>query len=127
MGFFKKKSPGVVDLSDMQKRGLLNSVPEKNADEIIDYSKREGSVENISQTQENNFLSNLAGANTDSSTQNFPSPGPVTSSLRAARRSGQLDQQVSELKIKLEDAEYKIGSLTEKIKELELRLRDKGI
>lgn len=134
MGLFgRKKGPEIIDFSDMQKRGLLPAgVPKADEQGVVDFSS-------VSQTQTgllsegnsgsggDDFLSNLAGvgARTEPS-EVQPSPGPVTSSLRLARQKGQLDKHVNEMRLKIDDNEYKIRKLSERVMELEEKLRRVG-
>lgn len=126
MGWFKRKGSDVIDLSNMQKRGLLpESVPEKNEEGVVDFSSSsEVSPSASSSSGDLDFLSGLAGASASTQTNVQSSPGPVTSSLRMSRQKHQLEAQVNEMKLKMDDNEYRIGQLNEKIKELELKLRE---
>ena len=92
MGLFKRKRVDVVDLSDMQKRGLFNApVKEKDKEGIVDLSPKEN-TSNPSNEESGNldFLSNLAGAG--SSTGISESPGPITASFRGARQNNQINK-----------------------------------
>ena len=123
MPFFKKKrSVDVVDLTDMQRRGLLKtSIPEKNEEGIVDLSSS-------SSSPAGDFLSSLAGFGANSSVERIhPSPGPIISNLRAARQRGLADTKINELKLKLDDNDYKLNTLIERVKELEDRLKEKRI
>ena len=150
MGFFKKRSQSgtdVVDLSDMKRRGLLpDKLPEADSQGVVDFSNyddtsfpRSSDVGDVSSTSNGpssssagDFLSSLAnvGMSTNSGFENNsgagiqPSPGPITSQLRAARARGQIETQVNEIRIKVDDNEFKIGQLTEKIKELDAKIRE---
>lgn len=126
MGWLRKnKGPDVVDLSDMQKRGLLpKPTPEKNEAGVVDLSSKRDS----SSSGNFDFLGHLAGAGIgetgDSSIVSDlrPSPGPVISSLRSARQRGQLNSDINEMRLKMDDNEFKLSSLIEKIKEIESRI-----
>lgn len=125
MGWFRKKSgPDVIDLTDMQKRGLLPAaVPEANEQGIVDLSSDSYTqVGSSSSSGDMDFLSGLAGV------ESHPSPGPVTSGLRAARHGVKVDARVNEMKLKIDDNEYKISQLSEKIMELEEKIKEvKGV
>jgi hypothetical protein len=131
MGIFgKKRSVDVIDLSDMKKRGLLpDKIPNKDPSGVVDFSfdssnisKRVGSDSDGS-IGSDDFLSNLAGVGGGVA----ESPGNVTSSLRAARARVQSNVHVNELKLKIDDNEFKVGRLEERIKELERKLRELGV
>ena len=105
MGFFKKKGdPSVIDLTDMQKRGLLSvPTPEKNDEGVVDFSSSQPTQPSSSA---GDFLSNLADIG--KSTENIqPSPGPIISSLRTARQKSLSYARIHELKLKLDDNDYK--------------------
>jgi len=124
MGWFRKKSgPEIIDLTDMQKRGLLPAaVPEANEHGIVDLSSGSTQASSSSSSGDMDFLSGLAGVDS------HPSPGPVTSGLRAARHGVKTDARVNEMKLKIDDNEYKISQLSERIMELEAKLKEvKGV
>jgi hypothetical protein len=128
MGLFgRKKSSEVVDLSDMQKRGLLKRearIPESNTSGVVDFSSSSGSSSTGKDVSRDvDFLSGLAGAGVDLRGSN-ESYGNVTDSLRAARRRNIASADLNEMKLKVDDNEFKIEQLNEKIKELEMKLRE---
>lgn len=123
MLFKRKKSPDVVDLTDMRKRGLLKEhVPETNKEGVIDFSDSAGSsapshsAESSSPNMD--FLGSLAGASASESMG-----GSITENLREARQRNLGNSEIHEVKIKAEDNEYKIRALEDKIRELEEKLR----
>ena len=121
MGFFKKKSPSseLIDFTEMYKRGLMKKPSESTSTEVVDMGSSGSSSSGSSSSSASSdlgFLSNLAGAG--------DSPGPVTSGLRVARKMHQENAQVNEMKLKLEDNEYKIRKLHEKVKELDMKIRN---
>ena len=122
MGLFsfrRKNSVDVVDLTDMQKRGLLpTKMPKANEEGIVDYSRKIETSANANNSDGLDFLSNLAKANLD------PSPGPITSSLREARQKTQIEAEINHLKLKLDDNEYRISEVNQKIKRLEAKLKE---
>lgn len=118
MGIFKKKSPEVLDLAELQKRGILERA------RAIEMS-REGRAAPISESSVNSnsanssglgFLSSLAGAGGESN----GSTG-VVSSLRIARRE-HMTSDVGGLKNKIEDIEYKIERLIERLERIEEKM-----
>ncbi len=126
MGFFKKKGPEIVDFTSSLGKRVSNSVASsENAEELLDFSSSpssQSSNNSVSSSASPNmdFLSNLAGADNISS-------GSVTDSLRNARQKNQMSQELNEMKLKLEDNDYKLNSVVEKVKELEMKLREKGL
>ena len=126
MGFFKKKGPEIVDFTSSLGKRVSNSVTSsENAEGLLDFNSSpssQSSNNSVSSSASPNmdFLSNLAGADNSSS-------GSVTDSLRNARQKNQRSQELNEMKLKLEDNDYKLNSLVEKVKELEGKLRDRGI
>mgnify|MGYP006929367853 CR=1 FL=1 len=91
----RKRSSEIVDLSEMQKRGLLPATaPKTDSQGIVDFSgssQGSGSFDNL------DFLGHLAAAGSENS------PGPITSSLRSARREANISERFNEMRIKLED------------------------
>ena len=115
MGFFKKKNKQeIVDFSLMQKRGLLNREDIRQK-ETINLGISNNKTEVV-----DDFLSNLAGASSSSS-------GPITESLREARKRNNTNAEINELRLKLDDNDFKLKSLIERIKELERRIDERGI
>ena len=115
MNLFKKKSKQeVVDFSLMHKRGLLPKEESHRQKEFADLrtSKKTEVVDD--------FLSSLAGASSNS-------PGPITESLRESRRRINAGSEISELRLKLDDNEFKMKSLIERVKEIERRMGERGI
>jgi hypothetical protein len=125
MGIFKKKGVDVVDLTDMQRRGILEKTAKNdNEDGVIDFGfdKTKESGANTA----GDFLSSLAGVETSKSAIN-ESPGPITDSLRDARKRASMNSELNELRLKLDDSDFKLSSLIEKVKEVERRLNERGI
>tara|TARA_Y100000034_G_C6892991_1_gene411221 strand:- start:251 stop:703 length:453 start_codon:yes stop_codon:yes gene_type:complete len=150
MGIFKKKGVDVVDLTDMQRRGLLeksaeieNTYQKDNAG-VIDFGSREVGTTDVgaspagdktasksqsifaSGCEASDFLSSLAGVS-GVGTAGGESPGPITSSLRNARQRSNTNSEINELRLKLDDSDFQIRSLNEKLKEVERRLNERGI
>lgn len=126
MGWFKKRRDSdVVDFSLMQKKGLIPEAARKaNEQGIVDL--RTASSSGNSGSSED-FLSSLAGVG--NSNNSSYSSGSITESLRAARRKNNLTGTslgLNEMKIKLEDAEYRIRALESRIRELEGKLRSES-
>ena len=122
MGIFKKKRDEIIDFSDMYKRGWIKPVDNEfeGGEEIIDLTKKPVSVpSNFTQTNSDmDFLTGFAQASASSSSDS------VVDSLRVARRESgdHLRTEINELKIKLDDANYKIEMLMEKIRGLERKI-----
>lgn len=112
MAWFGKRKSDVIDMTRM--RHLLPASSDNEVEEI-DLSNVQKPAS--SGTSSFDFLGSLASA------QNLESSsGPITESLRDARRAKM--GGVNELKIKLEDSEYKINDLTNRVREMEKRLRE---
>ena len=120
MGFFRKRKLDVVDFTSSPRRAVpeARSRPEINSD-VVDFSSSSSAVSSSS-SPNIDFLSNLAEADNSSS-------GSVTDSLRNARQKNQVSKELNEMKLRLEDNDYKLNSIVQKVKELEMKLRDKGI
>jgi len=123
MGFFgKKNNKEVIDFTELQRRGVIREQSVKNEPDVVDLSSISGSSVNSesSSNPAGDFLSSLAGVGA-SEGANFGSS--VTDSLRDARARN-VNPQINEIKIKVEDNEYKLKDLSEKILELERKLRE---
>jgi len=116
---FRRKNE-VVDLTIMRDRGILKDVSQEKEDEFVDFSSSQN------QTAQNSgsfdFLSSLA-TGADSSLTSESSPGPITESLRDARKRG-IGADLNEMRIKLEDTEYKLNNALRRIQELERKTRE---
>jgi hypothetical protein len=114
MGFFKKKRNEIIDLTKDER--IRSGLGKKSTSS--DYVK----VPTTSESKEDDFLSGLAGAG------NFESsPGPITNSLRDARKRISLNNELNELRLKLDDSDFKLRNLVEKVREIERRMDDRGI
>ncbi|PIN89884.1 hypothetical protein COU60_02205 [Candidatus Pacearchaeota archaeon CG10_big_fil_rev_8_21_14_0_10_34_76] len=152
--FKKRRGNEIIDYTDLQRRGLLKKEQEMNSmqnysGEVVDltpinYPKRtqENQTMNSSDHQNSSsgsdnfdFLSGFAQASVssnesvnslNSSSSGVSSSGSITDSLRVARRENKdhLRTEINELKIKLDDSNYKIDILMEKVRELE-RLKER--
>jgi hypothetical protein len=143
MGIFskKKRSVDVLDLTDMQRRGLLKKEDVRQAplvsattEGFVDFSSSStdptssqsqfndsSSFTNSNQTSPaGDFLSNFADIGNSTLTENS-----ITDNLRDARKKNLVGNEVNELKIKLDDAEFKISSLTQRVAELERLIRER--
>ncbi len=122
MGFFRKRKPNVVDFTSASRRAVPEVSNSSKLDNgVVDFSSASSQTNNsISSSPNMDFLSNLAGADNSSS-------GSVTDSLRNARQKNQMSQELNERKLKLDDNDFKLNSVVEKVKELEMKLRERGI
>ncbi len=119
MSLFKKKKPELIDYSLMQKHGFIPAqVAQKD---IIDLRKENSTESNSSGFD---FLGSLAGAGASSIND---SPGPLTESLREARKKSGFNAEINQLKVQIDNHDFKIDNLHNKIIELEKKLREKGI
>ena len=114
MEWFRKNRPDTVDFTKLQRTVKSESV------DIVDLGKTNASNKSISSTTaSSDFLSSLANVG---STGNATSGLGVTGNLREARRRNLVGSEVNELKIKLEDTEYKLRNLTDKVRQLEEKI-----
>ena len=116
MGWFKKNKGEFVDLTKLRDQGILRrsqDIASKedsvnlNGEDIVDLSSNMDGVSNAG-----DFLSNLAGVGSS----NDKESSSVVENLRVARQGSVLG---SELKIKLEDIEYKLERFMERLDKLE--------
>lgn len=126
MGIFGKKND-VIDFSYLQKRGVLREreAREKESNDVVDFrpSVNQGSESSVSSNSSGSsgernfpdmgFLSGLASASTSGSNEG-PTPVPTF--------NGDSELAMNEMKLRLEDSEYKIELLEGKIRELEKKL-----
>ena len=125
MSWFKKKRDNYdsIDFTELQKRKILK---EKISSEgIIDMNSSASSVNSSSGSDSNfGFLSNLARAGSVKSNNLDMTKSPsISDSLREARRKSMIGTEINELRIKLEDNEYKLSNLVDKVRQLEEKLR----
>lgn len=133
MGIFKKKSQEVLDLVELQKKGILERVRAIEMSERRAIPIAESSVNSNSANSSGlGFLSSIAGAGSESTgsisvvdtarfaqTQILGAQEPrVLDDLRIARRE-HMAVDVSGLKNKIEDIEYKIERLIERLEKIE--------
>lgn len=114
MSFFKKKGVEIVDLTDMEKRGLLEKSKKisGSSGDMIDFSSKSENLGNPA----GDFLSNLAGVG---------NTGSVTDSLRTARKRNIENSELNEMRLKMDDNDFKLNSLIERVKELERKLDER--
>ncbi len=125
MGVFKKKRNEIIDFSDMYKRGWIKAADNDYDDspEIIDLTQPISNsaikTNSVSKNDNFDFLTGFAQASASA-----PDNNSVVDSLRTARRESgdHLRTEMNELKIKLDDANYKIETLIAKIRELERKI-----
>ncbi len=134
MGWFKKKD--VIDLTRLQKQGILDraqrissaqTTPIQTDSGIIDFGSTASSPSQSSSDDSNplaNFFSTdtSPSTSTDFTNSQQSSYGSYTERLRAARTANATD--VSALKNKLEDTEYKLERALEKLAIIESRLEE---
>lgn len=107
MALFKKKSPDVIDLTKLKKQGILErsqeiAKKEDSSSDFIDLSKTESSAGDPF-----SMLDSLA--NTASS-----------SSVSGSSELG--GKELSQVKVKLEDLEYKLDRFVERLEKIESKL-----
>ena len=131
--FRKKKGSEIIDFTELYKRErpkIQRASSQLARDGVVDFSSGYSTSDLNRSDSASDFLSGLAGAGESSGPSNnevkplYPSPGPVTSSLRRARSEANFGDKINEMRLKLDDSDYKLNSLIEKMKELELRIRE---
>lgn len=122
MGFFKKDGADVIDFTLLQKKGLLrdSDVDNSSSNEVLDLTKinTNSGISNSTAGDVGNpfdMLSSLASVSS--------STGPTYPSSNSYPNSDNSDMQ--NLRVKLDDLEYKFERLMEKIGKLEDELREK--
>lgn len=122
MSFFKKDGADVIDFTLLQKKGLLreSDVDNSSGNEVLDLTKisTNSGISNGATSDVGNpfdMLSSLASASS--------STGPTYPSSNSYPNSDNSDMQ--NLRVKLDDLEYKFERLMEKIGKLEDELREK--
>ncbi|NCO11686.1 hypothetical protein CO038_01510 [Candidatus Pacearchaeota archaeon CG_4_9_14_0_2_um_filter_39_13] len=116
-----KKKGEVVDLTKM--RHLLPKNTEEV--EIVDLSSKKEVKESADSGL--SALSALGGrANVKTNYSGLDSPGPITSGLRDARdaRKEKLKAVFNEMRLKIEDNEYKMRDVVGKMGEMEKRIKE---
>ena len=144
MGWFSKKDEDVIDLTHLQNRGILkrsseiaqNVIKNPSGERIIDLSGTNTSptpqTSTTSTSSDNSsalgFLSDFASAatHTDSTQQSSyfaeSAPGSMTENIRAARRAK--FGEVNQLKLKLEDTEFKLEQTLQRLTKIEEKLAE---
>jgi hypothetical protein len=99
-----------IDLSDLQKRGIIKKNEKVNSEEGSDYYKIDPT-----QTTQNDKISPLSFLDTfaNSVSNSTTSPSNATSS-----------SETQDVKIKLEDFEYKLDRLVDKLAIIESKLKE---
>ena len=133
MPIFKKRSPELVDLTELRRKGILqrseiianeNKEFNKNED-IVDLTVRRQSMITPSIVQQQSppsgempnlgdFLSNLAQSN--SSQESGIQTSPLSSAM--LNREGKID----EIKVKLDDLEFKLNNFINRLERVEEKL-----
>ena len=115
MGLFKKKGIDVLDLTLLQKRGILKVPEEKDLDLTRPFAQSSSSLaQNSTESSAFGFLDNLAS--NSSASNSAPSFNNSDSNL-----------EVQGLKNKLEDFEYKLERLLERLDSIETKLRNTSV
>jgi hypothetical protein len=106
MGLFKKRGSDVIDLTDMQKRGILKS-SEKKEEDFVDFSPSPVQTAPKEEVNPFGFLDSLAG----SAVSGTGEP-PIKNE----------DKQIQHLKVKIEDLEYKLDNFLDRLAEIEKKI-----
>ncbi len=125
MGLFSRKGD-FVDLTDMQKRGLLKEQVknfETDSEGVVDLSSSNSSIVGSSNSEDSlglGFLSGLASAGSKPVENSDSETGKYTNRLRIARANV---TDISSLKIKVDDIEYKLERFLERLEKMEDKIR----
>lgn len=132
MGIFRKRSDSmdVIDLPMLEKRGLIKIPKRKNSG----LKSRDGFLDFTDARAENIALSRLTNSSSSSSAGSSGSPFNFLDSLAGAGNTGNSlsssssgdSSGLNELKIKIEDLEYKLGRLLERIESMDSKMRESG-
>lgn len=128
MSFWKKKGSEIIDLTDMQKRGILrvHETKSSNYGETLDLTRNRdtgfSSSDSSESSSENNSNFDFLGGFAEASSNNSES---VVDSLRVARNANadRSRTEVNEIKLKIDDTNYKLDNLINKVRELEEKLK----
>ena len=106
MGFFKKEGLDVIDYTLLEKKGILKKTQQKS--DVLDFT---------------NASSNTASSSSASSPTDFASFFGSPTANPASQASNSIpDSDVNALKIKLDDFEYKLEKLLERLASIESKL-----
>lgn len=129
MGWFRKKKD-VIDFTKLDEQRALRKAREArsvantaNSSGVIDFTSSTGSSSTSDSSSSDTgagalgFLSNLAnvGSSNDSG-------GPYTERLREARKTRLGLEEVNHMKVKMEDAEYKLNRVIDRLEKVEEKL-----
>ena len=126
MGLFRRRGVDVVDLTQLQKKGILKSRQEtQGIKDVIDfssYSKSRTSVSNNQSTGESplGFLSNLANASKNP--LNIENSIDYGDKLKEARKAKLAE--FNSMKVKLDDFEFVVRDLRSRLEKMEDKIRE---
>ncbi len=135
MSWFKKKKE-IIDLTKLQERGILQRSKEiadresrvqRHEGEVIDFTSENANQGNATDDSNSGFgfLGSLANAGASNENSNSEDRASVVDNLRAVRRTRFPETgHLSELKNKIEDIEYKLERLIERLERIEGKLGD---
>lgn len=120
---WKKSGRDVIDLTKMRHLIPSDSESFQSDIEIVDLSNNAGKQETASPLS---ALGNLANAARAEEGYLRDSPGPITSGLREARdaRKEKLRAVFNEMRVKVDDNDYKLTDLMSKMRDMEKRLKE---
>ncbi len=128
MSWLKKRGDDFIDLTEMQRKGILERARVKDRfsereDRVVDlsFAKKQVSVSsNGSVNPSLGFLDNLAHAASSNNEDRGTSYGGFSENLQEARKTRLAE--FNEMKLKLNDLEFKLGKLMEKIEKIENKM-----
>lgn len=122
MSFFRRNRGDVIDFVELQKRGLLEAARAVEADSRIPMSK-EGIVDFSALANANSSSGGSVGSNSGGGFLGFldsPSSSSDSSfSNSMSNTNSNRGDEISHLKVKIEDLEFKLDRLMEKLARIE--------
>lgn len=129
MGLWKKRrsnSEDIIDLTLLQKRGILQRLSRENSAktqrDIVDFTKTRGSE---SPSPASLFDALNERAVESAQTTQSPSAESFFPSFTAQEQQTDSAKEVNQLKIKIDDIEYKFSRLLERLQRLEAALESR--
>ncbi|MSS74429.1 hypothetical protein EXS72_02195 [Candidatus Pacearchaeota archaeon] len=121
MPIFSRGKGDVLDLPDLNRRGLFKFPEVKNEEEEIDFTKSPQNNLNVEITAQETNLNKEISSNVSNFFSNFSAIGVANSSVVSDNfpKSESSEHQKNDLKWRVENSEYQIEQLLQRIAELE--------